>query len=713
MRRKFLILFCLILFIVSVAGVSAAEDINQIVTEDSNNLVSNVDTLSISQNDGGISDSIGVSPFTDLQEKIDGAEEGSEINLDDDYKYSFTSLFINKSITINGNGHTLDAGQSERILYIESDNVVLKNIIFINGFYRDGYGGAMAINGNNTVISNCIFRDNGIFSSFGDTKGGAIFCEGNLTIINSLFENNVNSGVDSVSSSGGAVYCDGNLTVINSNFISNRISSSGGSLSGGAIASTGSVDISGSKFAGNSISGQFVSGGAVSANAVNVNNSIFSDNYAESSVSWFSNTTSSSGGAIYCEAANIYNSDFVNNSALILDAYQSSNGGALYSYDITNIGNSNFINNSADDGEAIWAYLEHTSIDNCIFINNDYVLVNISIDAPVLVKYRGGPERFVVHLTDSGKAVANADVSININDMDYIKTTDENGIASMAINLNSGVYTATTEYGRTTVYSTITVKPTISGNNITKIFRNSTQYYATFVDTAGNLLKNTDVNFNINGVLYTRKTNDAGVAKMNINLNPGEYVITAINPVSKEQSGNIINVLPNIVENHDLTKYYKNASKFTFRLLNDQGKPVGAGVNATLNINGVLYTRTTDANGYINMNINLNPGTYIATIMYNGLSLANTIKVLPILEAEDVVMNYRDGTKFEAKLLDGQGKPFANQTLTFNINGVMYNRITDGSGIARLNINLMLGEYIITSMYSNGAAIANRVTVRG
>ena len=92
--------------------------------------------------------------------------------------------------------------------------------------------------------------------------------------------------------------------------------------------------------------------------------------------------------------------------------------------------------------------------------------------------------------------------------------------------------------------------------------------------------------------------------------------------------------------------------------------------------------------------------------------MANTIKVLPILEAKDVVMKYRDGTKFEAKLLDGQGKPFAGQTITFNINGVMYNRVTDGSGVARLNLNLMAGEYIITSMYENGATIANKVTIR-
>ena len=35
------------------------------------------------------------------------------------------------------------------------------------------------------------------------------------------------------------------------------------------------------------------------------------------------------------------------------------------------------------------------------------------------------------------------------------------------------------------------------------------------------------------------------------------------------------------------------------------------------------------------------------------------------------------------------------------------NRTTDDTGIARLNINLIVGEYIITSMYGNGAATSN------
>ena len=199
---------------------------------------------------------------------------------------------------------------------------------------------------------------------------------------------------------------------------------------------------------------------------------------------------------------------------------------------------------------------------------------------------------------------------------------------------------------------------------------------------------------------------------MNINLNPGTYIITATNPDSKEQYTNIVKVLPSIVENHDLTKYYRNASQYTLRLLDEKGNPMGAGVTIDLNINGVFYKRTSNATGYVKMNINLNPGTYIITAEYNGLRASNTIKVLPTIQTKDLYMKYRDGSKFEAKILDGQGRPYAGQTVKFNINGVFYTKTTGNDGIARLNINLLPGEYIITSSY-NGLNAANKVTISG
>ena len=337
---------------------------------------------------------------------------------------------------------------------------------------------------------------------------------------------------------------------------------------------------------------------------------------------------------------------------------------------------------------------------------------NINIEAPDVFKYFSGPERFVVSVKDNGgNPVSNASVNITINGVTYEKQTNANGNCSIGLNLNSGVYEVLTQCGESNVFSKVTINDTVIAKNITKMFKNGTQYTAVFIDSQGEILKNTKVEMNINGVFYYRTTDSKGKVQLNINLNPGEYILTAKNPVTNEQHTSLVTVLPTIVENYNLTKYYKNDSQYTLRILGDDGNPVGAGELVTLNINGVFYNRTTNASGYIKMNINLNPGEYIITAEYKGLRASNLITVLSVLETEDLNMTYMDGSQFKAKVLDGQGNPFAGQTVTFNINGLFYNRTTEADGIAKLNIRLMPGKYIITSTF-NGLNAANNVTVK-
>lgn len=57
-------------------------------------------------------------------------------------------------------------------------------------------------------------------------------------------------------------------------------------------------------------------------------------------------------------------------------------------------------------------------------------------------------------------------------------------------------------------------------------------------------------------------------------------------------------------------------------------------------------------------------------------------------------MKYLDGSNFTAQTLDGQGKPLANQNVSFNVNGVFYHKVTNKDSIASLGIRLMSGEYI-------------------
>ena len=336
------------------------------------------------------------------------------------------------------------------------------------------------------------------------------------------------------------------------------------------------------------------------------------------------------------------------------------------------------------------------------------------VTANNVTKYYKGLERFVVFVKDyQGNPIANKSVNIFINGVTYSRNTDANGTASIALGLSSGKYNVTTTVDNTTINSVVTVLSSINGNDIVKVFRNDTQYYATFYDSMGNPLKEgSEVTFNINGVMYHRKTNENGVARLNINLNAGEYILTAINPVNGEMYSNNIIVISAIINNADLVKYYKNDSQYVVTILGADGKAVGAGENVTFNINGVFYTRQTNASGQAKLNINLNPGNYIITAIYNGCMVSNYIEVMPILFAEDLVKKYGTSDQFRVLLLDNQGNPFPNQNITFNINGVFYNRTTNVDGYAALNIKLGAAKdtYIITSSY-NGTSISNKIII--
>ena len=331
---------------------------------------------------------------------------------------------------------------------------------------------------------------------------------------------------------------------------------------------------------------------------------------------------------------------------------------------------------------------------------------NVILNAPdVKMIYHDGT-RFIATLTDKqGNPIRDAAIEITINGKTYTKTTDEKGVVSLGLSLDSGIYTVTVNFKGTADYTPITkqakvtIEPTVKGLDVVKMFRNDTQYYAIFTDSQGNPLKNKDVQFNINGVFYTKTTNDKGIAMMGINLNPGKYVITAINLVTGEQSGNNITVKSLIVQN-DLTKYYLNASRFQTTIYNKDGS-LAVNKEVTFNINGVFYTKTTDKNGIASLGISLRPGEYIITTMVDGLSIGNKVNVLPTLITKNLNMKYLDGSSFTAQTLDGQGKPLANQNVSFNVNGVFYHKLTDNNGIAKLGIRLMAGEYIITSYWND------------
>jgi len=171
-----------------------------------------------------------------------------------------------------------------------------------------------------------------------------------------------------------------------------------------------------------------------------------------------------------------------------------------------------------------------------------------------------------------------------------------------------------------------------------------------------------------------------------------------------------------VIYGEDLSMYYKNGSRYEVSIYQD-GKIINSQNNDSkviFNVNGVNYTKEL-VNGKASIGINLNPGNYTITTFYHytdGLATkTNNIEVLSTILANDVVKFFRNGTQYCAKFLDGCGSPLVNASVIFNINGVFYKKQTDDNGMARLNINLFPGEYILTAIHLNGEEKANIIKV--
>ena len=245
-----------------------------------------------------------------------------------------------------------------------------------------------------------------------------------------------------------------------------------------------------------------------------------------------------------------------------------------------------------------------------------------------LVKVDKAPNRFVANFTDSeGNPLANANITFNINGIEYTKTTDANGQASIAINLASGNYTITTTNpvtGDSKVNNITVLSRFIEDSDLVKYFRNDSQYVLRVLGDDGNPAGAGEViTYNINGVFYNRTTNATGHVKLNINLRPGTYIITAEYKGAKVAHN--VTVLP-ILTAEDLTKKFGTPDAFEAHVYDGQGRPA-AEQKVEFNINGVFYYRTSNSDGIVKLNINLGPGEYIISSTYGPADISNTITV--------------------------------------------------------------------------------------
>ena len=177
---------------------------------------------------------------------------------------------------------------------------------------------------------------------------------------------------------------------------------------------------------------------------------------------------------------------------------------------------------------------------NIIFTDPAYKTQNISVNIAVLknntsivakdlVKYYKNSSQLSVKLLDNNNnPLKSKKVKISIGNKDYYKTSNNKGIATLAINLKAKTYTAKVSFSEDNIYkgSSKNVKVSVKAPKIqaktTKIRRNS-NFVALFKEANGKAIKNTKVKFTLNGKAYTKTTDSKGQAKLKISLKPGSY----------------------------------------------------------------------------------------------------------------------------------------------------------------------------------------------
>ena len=195
LKYKSLVIICLTAFLLSIICVSATDVNNQTISNGKTEIISysQEDMLTVADDNG---------TFTSLQNKINNDLKGNTITLDRDYTYdegfNTVGIVIDKDLTIDGNGHTLNELSKSRIILIKlgkitPNKVTIKILKFING-NTNLYGGAI-FNYADLKIDNCQFTNN-----YAKYCGGAINSVGNLECMNSKFDKNIANG------DGGAIF---------------------------------------------------------------------------------------------------------------------------------------------------------------------------------------------------------------------------------------------------------------------------------------------------------------------------------------------------------------------------------------------------------------------------------------------------------------------------------------------------------------------------
>ena len=362
--------------------------------------------------------------------------------------------------------------------------------------------------------------------------------------------------------------------------------------------------------------------------------------------------------------------------------------------------------------------------------NNDYefnsLLDNFKIDvnqteiiSDNFTTYYKSNSEYVITLADiNGNVCANQTIIVKLSNNTYQTVTDSNGQAFINLNLPTGEYPIEITYlgdnnhfNVSAIRNIIVKTSIILTDSLTKTY--NSQYGVKFCDENANSLVNSKVSFVLNEMEYVGFTDENGYAYFTVTQSPGKYLLNITNMNNGEQISQIIEIVSRIAQNKDMTIYAFSGKYYKIRILDDNGNPVGANEKVVIKIAGKTYTVKTDKYGYAALKISLINKKYTITATYKGFKVSNKITVKPVIITSNKVYKKAKSYKFQAKLVNGNGKALKNKKITFKIKGKKYTAKTNKNGIAKISIKLSLkvGSYRIYSIYGK-SKITNTIKIK-
>ena len=164
--------------------------------------------------------------------------------------------------------------------------------------------------------------------------------------------------------------------------------------------------------------------------------------------------------------------------------------------------------------------------------------------------------------------------------------------------------------------------------------------------------------------------------------------------------------------------HFNDGSKLTITL-KDKSKKAIAKAKVKIQILDKTYTKTTDSKGKASLSLNLNPGTYTATITYDGSKkhygqlAKSTITVKSTVKSKGLTKFYTNKAAHYSTFYDKKGKLLKNTAVKFKLNGKTYSVKTNKKGVAKLAVDLKPGIYPIYSINpKTSETIVNMATIK-